>query len=292
MTHDELYLLTKQIADALRRHDLDLNAECVPLNPGGWQCHINLSGQGRIAISDHNNKGQTLHISGSWPCDKTGQVFTPHDQLSRDVEAGKVTSINVSVSKGPDRIAHDIARRLLPDYFVLLRALQERIVKADAYNASTIRTAKKVAEVLGVELDEPRPGEPVVIYPRGTHMPYALRINGESVSIERSNSMPLEMSLELLRCWKRIASPDPTPSPTESDKDKAILALKALVRELAAFELVSSPEGHGGTHPSEVEGWFGPFASGHINSQTLGIYIQRPNLRKLLHVAAEALAHL
>src|ERR1041384_1713491 len=86
-----------------------LNLAPAPGFDGHWARVFALQDGGRLYVSAGRQRGQ-LKISASVP-----DSLRDHRPYYRDGEAPR-TNINVSESKGAERIAADIRRRLMPEY--------------------------------------------------------------------------------------------------------------------------------------------------------------------------------
>ncbi len=76
-------------------------------------------------------------------------VYPYHPQVY-----GKSIDISVSPTKTPEKIAKDLQGRFLKLYLPELAACQERISKANEYEANKKATMQRVADYLGLEIHE------------------------------------------------------------------------------------------------------------------------------------------
>ena len=131
-----------------------LNLHPAPGFDRDWARVFSLPDGGRLYLSGARQRGQ-LNISAS-----VAENLREHRPYYRDGEAPK-TSINVSESKGAQRIAADVRRRLLPEYEREATACKARKAQHDDQNAKRLLALTKVAAPFGerIQCDE-RSGEP------------------------------------------------------------------------------------------------------------------------------------
>jgi len=139
------------LADAVAA---ELNLAPAPGFHGHWARVFDLPDGGRLYFQGARQRGQ-LHISAS-----VAERLREHRPYYREGEAPK-TDINVSESKGAQRIAADVRRRLLPEYERESAACAANKAKHDEYNAKRVEALGKIAAPFGerVHCDE-RSGEP------------------------------------------------------------------------------------------------------------------------------------
>ena len=139
------------LADAVAAQ---LNLQPAPGYDDHWARVLSLPDGGRLYFSAGRQRGQ-LHISAS-----VADSLREHRPYYRHGEAPK-TSINVSESKGAERIAGDVRRRLLPEHEREAAACAANKARHDDHNAKHILALTKVAAPFGehIQCDE-RTGEP------------------------------------------------------------------------------------------------------------------------------------
>lgn len=121
---------------------------------GHWSQVFALPDGGSLYMQSGRQRGQ-LRISAS-----VAESLREHRPYYRDGEAPK-TSITVSDSKGAQRIAAEVLRRLLPEYEREASACKANKARHDDHNAKRTLALTKVAAPFGerVQCDE-RSGEP------------------------------------------------------------------------------------------------------------------------------------
>jgi hypothetical protein len=121
---------------------------------GHWARVFDLPDGGRLFFQAARDRNQ-IHISTS-----VAEALREHRPYYREGEAPR-TSINLSMTKPPERIAADIRRRLLPEYEREAAACAARKAQSDDANANRVAALAKVAAAFGerVRCDE-RSGEP------------------------------------------------------------------------------------------------------------------------------------
>lgn len=98
-----------------------------------------------LSFDSWRNVGR-VSVSGGWPSytKNDGQSTERTTPTNRDISEADYSSITVAVSRGPEAVAKEIARRLLPNYLKLYAVLKER---AELHQASG-RTAIIAAQAL------------------------------------------------------------------------------------------------------------------------------------------------
>lgn len=104
---------------------------------GDWRTGLAGPASQRLFLSNTSAGAGKLHIGGRFP--NGGYV---REQVK----------INVSLTKAPERIAHDITRRLLPFYQKSLVIALDRKRRDDEYKAGTDRLAAELSQLIGKEL--------------------------------------------------------------------------------------------------------------------------------------------
>jgi hypothetical protein len=120
---------------------------------GHWSRVFALPDGGRLYIHSGRQRGQ-LHISAS-----VAPTLREHRPCYRDGEAPR-TAINVSESKGAQRIAADVRRRLLPEYEREASACKACKARHDDFNARRILALTQVAAPFGERIQHDDSGEP------------------------------------------------------------------------------------------------------------------------------------
>ncbi len=148
---------------------------------GSWNYVAELkNGDKRISFSTgHYKIDNRFIIRGVFPKDKKGQYQTSYN--------AKNLEITVAIDRGPEKIAHAIQSRLLPEYEAQLVIVLENIKKSDAYHAGRIETLKTIAEYFG----QPTPEDDgKAIYPEMGRGIYKIEADSEGVKFEVTCGVP------------------------------------------------------------------------------------------------------
>ncbi len=105
------------------------------------------AGDARLAFSfDDTWNPKRIEIRGCYPNTKAGNFyFASYDELKQ----AHNDSITVAFTRSPGEIQREIARRLLPGYFVLLEEAKRRIKAADDYEAGKAALYRELLELSG-----------------------------------------------------------------------------------------------------------------------------------------------
>ncbi len=152
-----------------------------------------ISGDKRISFSTSNITGKTrLFIRPVFPRDQKGQYQTPYN--------AKHPEITVAMDRGPEKIAHAIQSRLLPEYEKQLVIVLENIAKSDAYHAMRMETLKTIAEYFSIPIPE---DDDKAIYPPidgGLLGIYKIEADSEGVKFDVSTTVKKALQIfEILR---------------------------------------------------------------------------------------------
>jgi hypothetical protein len=148
ISSSDLPRLARQIAEALGSPWA--NSTAKRFNGGAINAyeHPNyqyIQGDGDERLELHFASGsnmQRLTVSGRYPItSRGGFISAPHGTPRPDM--------TVAISRGPEAIAKDITRRLLPEYRKVLAAVQEIKRRTDASEDSQEANLRSLAEVFG-----------------------------------------------------------------------------------------------------------------------------------------------
>ncbi len=111
--------------------------------------------KGEIFVRFGGNWGPkgSYHISGSYPRDAKQSYINPYDYNET-----RQDSINCSSNKTPEQIAKDIARRLLPEYFLRLAKVEKQILDNDTYHADRKTAIEFVSRETGLPIETDKEG--------------------------------------------------------------------------------------------------------------------------------------
>lgn len=163
-----------------------------------WSYNVQIkSGDKRISFSTSEFTGKLRFIIRAvFPKDKRGQLQTGGYNT-------KHPEISVAIARGPEKIAHAIQSRLLPEYEEQLAVALDHVEKSNAYHAGRMQTLKTVAEYFGQTAPE---NDDKAIYPPGGHEKlgfgiYKIETVSEGVKFEVSCS--IDKALKIFNILKQ-----------------------------------------------------------------------------------------
>ena len=169
-----------------------------------WNRHIT-KGDNTIFLT--YDGGKRIKISGSWPRNIKGEMYAPATWDIRDCGIeGYTSEITVSVDKTPEKIWGDITKRFLPGYLAMFSRKMEQVEDSNKYYNTSEGNAKKLADVLGVELKAKYNTDSlksVHYYSRG-HASADFETSQNEVSIKIS-SCPMSVALKIAELLKQEA---------------------------------------------------------------------------------------
>lgn len=141
-------------------------------------------------------KSGQVHISGDWP--KDGDQYRGPREWGVIPYGDTAPTINVSVSRGPEKVAADIARRFLAVYSPLWVRCCNQQAQNDAYRAQVRALGEALRDLL--PLSDLRAGDsPLLSIGASSVGVYGeLQPNGESVTF-RGVSLPVPLALDVAR---------------------------------------------------------------------------------------------
>jgi len=160
------------------------------------------TGDMTLSFSQPYNLQDRLEIRGSF--DYGLSQYLPY----RGDQAREKTDITVSLSKSPEKIAHDITIRLLPPYKRMLAYAQEGKRKDDAYKYHKKNVLKQVIIAIGGDAQMHRHDENIVY----GYEPYrfeAKHWTGDEIEIKIT--LPMGQALKVLEYIKLNSGSTPSP---------------------------------------------------------------------------------
>jgi len=158
------------------------------------------AGDMTLSFSQPYNLQDRLEIRGSF--DYGLSQYLPY----RGDQAREKTDITVSLSKSPEKIAHDITIRLLPPYKRMLAYAQEHKAKDDEYKYHKKNVLKQVIIAIGGDAQMHRYDENIVY----GYEPYrfeAKHWTGDDLEIKIT--LPMGQALKVLK-YIKLKSPSGT----------------------------------------------------------------------------------
>ena len=155
---------------------------------------VHKSGDGRSLYI--NRKGDKHQVSCEWPR-YDGSYYQPSD-----ADISTPTTIGVSVSRGPEALAKDIQRRLVPMYDVQYPHQVERMRKQINHDNSEFEIRNHiVVDMLGSSVSqmESKRVQGVRVYRHGV---YQISVSGERVKLEL-DYLPKELAMEIVEMLKQ-----------------------------------------------------------------------------------------
>ena len=118
-----------------------------------YSVHLRNAGKARIYIQfDGFNEPKRLTVSGYQHIGKNNSYVEVYDRGADGTGWTKasVPSITVAISRGPEAIAKDIAKRFLPEYLRVFALVEEKVAADSAYEAKIAANLQRLADVAGV----------------------------------------------------------------------------------------------------------------------------------------------
>jgi hypothetical protein len=132
-----------------------------------WQTRLQTPSHGDVFLnySHHNRK---IHVSGCWPSNAAGEVFSPARWLNLNTPG-----ITVSVDRDVTAAAKDIARRFLPAYYEVWTVLKQRADASDDFHEKKMGAALLLAKAAGGTVTQSGRGNSAFV--RGEHCEIEVR---------------------------------------------------------------------------------------------------------------------
>jgi hypothetical protein len=153
---------TIALSELARQIAFELN-QITPLRPWTfvlptedvYSVHLRNAGKARIYIQfDQYENPKRLSVSGYQHIGKNGQFVEVYENVKRNDythwERVTVPSITVAISRGPEAIAKDIAKRFLPEYLRIFALAEEKVATDAAYEAKIETNLQRLAAMAGV----------------------------------------------------------------------------------------------------------------------------------------------
>ncbi len=143
LTPEIIKTLDDQVKEIAGYLGMEWDQEYADRQEQSWNYNAEIwNGNKRISFQHGGYKKEgRFFIQAVFPKDKRGQI-------KRDYNL-KHPEITVAMDRGPEKIAHAIQSRLLPEYEKQLVVALERIEKSDAYHAGRLEVLRAVAEYFG-----------------------------------------------------------------------------------------------------------------------------------------------
>ncbi|MDH3478894.1 MAG: hypothetical protein OEO20_11375 [Gemmatimonadota bacterium] len=138
-----------------------------------WSARLTHADGRAVWMNTTRAKGR-LHIDGLWPDDPRGTcAFLPRDILPRDEMPNQNRqhdfSITVSLTKTPEKIAADIARRFWPEYSRVFALMVTRAREIREEIDTRQQEAERLVAKLGGSISQNGNGEGVTLYLPGIY---------------------------------------------------------------------------------------------------------------------------
>jgi len=202
LSPETIKTLDDQVKEIAGHLGWEFDQEYADRQEQSWNYHAEIwNGNKRIALSTGTYKiDNRFVIRGQFPRDKKGEIWNGGYNV-------KQPEITVSMDRGPEKIAHAIQSRLLPEYERQLAIALDRIEKSDAYHAGRLQTLKAVAEYFGQPApeDDDKAISPNIKNPDGTET--SLGIFKIEICSDRqiffSVTCPIEKALQIVDLLKQ-----------------------------------------------------------------------------------------
>jgi hypothetical protein len=198
-----IHEIAQQVASKLSLATQSVWAYQPPDDPtwsGNWAEIVGPAGYNfTLGWSDH--RGERISITGHYPRSKNA-YYSPRDCVPYDQrDSYKTPDITVAANRGIDVLVKEINRRFLPDYRAAYAMVAKRVAQADDYAQAKLDTIHKVAQGIGCNLEREHDGEvKPALYPHIDGV-YQLRIEKDSVTIERLN-LNADLAIDVLNLIK------------------------------------------------------------------------------------------
>jgi len=121
----------------------------TPDEDASWTVHIDRADGAKLYLSLESSVGydkhDRVHISGSLNIGRNGAFVTVYEGSQR-LSPG---SINVALSRGPEAIAKEITRRLLPEYLRVYALAMAKLQADNAYDFEVSANLHLLAKAVG-----------------------------------------------------------------------------------------------------------------------------------------------
>jgi len=196
MEKEELRTLIKKIAHYLEPNEKWILGE----SPLSWIVLSNPNTE--MVLAFRQESSNRLEIRGSF-----GSNIARYRPYRGDTIYEK-TDITVSLSKSPEKIAHDITTRLLPPYKRMLAYAQARKAKDDAYKSRKKDVLKQVIIAIGGDAQMHRYDENIVY----GYEPYRFEAKyWVDNDLEIKITLPMGQALKVLEYIKLNSGSTPSP---------------------------------------------------------------------------------
>jgi hypothetical protein len=185
--------LDNQVKEIAAHLEWEFDQEYADRQERNWNYHAEIKNGNKVisfSTSDFTGKIRFI-IRAVFPRDKKNQSWDGGYNTKRP-------EITVGRDRGPEKIAHAIQSRLLPEYEKQLVIALENIKKSDAYHAVRMETLKTIAEYFGLPTPE---DDDKAIYPGMEKGVYKIEAASEGVKFDISTSV--EKALQIFEILKK-----------------------------------------------------------------------------------------